>query len=115
MRNLAVPVEQLEQLDELLRGGPIQNGGVLLSDAARETLGWSAHDSQVILRALGFAPVNRPQAGEPIAWRRRADRKAEAAIPPPRPHSPFAALAALKDKPVPARRPRRRRKKASSA
>ncbi len=48
----------------------------------------------IILRALGFAPVNRPQAGEPIAWRRRAERKAEPAAPP-RPHSPFAALAAL--------------------
>jgi len=114
VRNLAVPVEQLEQLDELLRGGPIQNGGVLLSEAARETLGWSAHDSQTILRALGFAPVNRPQAGEPIAWRRRAERKAEPAAAP-RPHSPFAALAALKDKPAPARRPRRRRKKAATS
>jgi ATP-dependent RNA helicase SUPV3L1/SUV3 len=114
VRNLGVPVEQLEQLDELLRAGPIQNGGVVLSDAARETLGWSAHDSQTILRALGFAPVNRPQAGEPIAWRRRADRKAEPAAAP-RPHSPFAALAALKDKPAPARRPRRRRKKAATS
>jgi ATP-dependent RNA helicase SUPV3L1/SUV3 len=115
VRSLGVPVEQLEQLDELLRAGPIQNGGVLFTDAARETVGWSAHDSQLILRALGFAPVNRPQAGEPIAWRRRAERKAEPAAVAARPHSPFAALAALKDKPAPARRPRRRRKKAATS
>ncbi|TAJ73403.1 MAG: phosphonate-binding protein [Phenylobacterium sp.] len=114
VHGLGVPVEQLERLDELLRAAPIQNGGVVLSDAAREALGWSAHDSQTILRAVGFAPVNRPKAGEPIAWRRRAERKPERAAPP-RPHSPFAALAALKDKPAPARRPRRRRKKASGA
>lgn len=113
VRNLGVPIEQLEQLDELLRAGPIQNGGVILSEAARNALGWSAHDSQTILRALGFAPVNRPKAGEPIAWRRRADRKAQPATPP-RPHSPFAALAVLKDKPAPTRRPRRRRRAAKA-
>jgi ATP-dependent RNA helicase SUPV3L1/SUV3 len=62
-----------------------------------------------ILRALGFAPAARPKPGEPLAWRRRND-KAEPTRPAPSPGSPFAALAALKDLPPPARRARRRRK-----
>jgi len=114
VRGLAVPVDQLERLGDLLRAAPAQNGGAVLTDAARETLGWSAEEAETILRGLGFAPANRPTADGPIGWRRRAVRKAEPA-PVVRPHSPFAALAALKDKPVPARRPRRRRKKAARA
>ena len=114
----AVPVEQLERLDELLRAGARQGGGVLLSDQAREELGWSPAEAHAILRGLGFAPANRPMAGEPISWRRRGERP-QAAGPKAmqRPHSPFAALAALQTSPVPppARRPRRRRKKASGA
>jgi ATP-dependent RNA helicase SUPV3L1/SUV3 len=115
VRGYAAPVEQLERLDELLRGGARQGGGALLSDQAREELGWSEAQAHEILRGLGFAPANRPKAGEPIAWRRRAER-ADArpqAGPQPRPHSPFAALAALKARPdaaPPARRSRRRRK-----
>jgi ATP-dependent RNA helicase SUPV3L1/SUV3 len=112
----AAPVDQLERLDELLRGGAKQGGGALLSDQAREELGWSEAESHQILRGLGFSPVNRPKAGEPIAWRRRSEHlrdKSEAAAAP-RPHSPFAALAALQTAPQAAppaqRRPRRRRK-----
>jgi ATP-dependent RNA helicase SUPV3L1/SUV3 len=108
VRGRAVPLEQLEALDELLRAGPKQGGGTVLSDQARETLGWSAADAEAILRGLGFAPVGRPKTGEPLAWRRRSEPKAAAA--PDRPHSPFAALAALKAEPPPKRRPRRRRK-----
>ena len=113
VRGLAAPVEQLERLDELLRAGVKQNGGAVLSDQALDELGWSADEAQSILRGLGFVPAARPQAGEPVAWRRRAERKAEPAQAP-RPHSPFAALAALKDQPAPARRVRRRRRKAAS-
>jgi ATP-dependent RNA helicase SUPV3L1/SUV3 len=115
VRSHAVPVEQLERLDELLRGGARQGGGVPLSDQAREELGWSEGEAHEILRGLGFAPANRPESGEPIAWRRRGERareRLEAATP--RPHSPFAALAALQPLRAPltppARRPRRRRK-----
>ncbi|MDB5418755.1 MAG: superfamily and helicase [Phenylobacterium sp.] len=106
---LAVPVEQLERLDELLRAAPKANGGVVLSDQAREALGWSEAQARQILRGLGFAPAARPRDGEPLAWRRRSDRAPET---PARaaPHSPFAALAALKAQPAPARRPRHRRK-----
>lgn len=111
VNGLAAPVADLEALDEILRGGPIQNGGAVLTDQARETLGWSAEEAAAILRGLGFAPANRPREGEPIGWRRRSTRKAETPVAV-RPNSPFAALAALKDKPAPKRRPRRRRKTA---
>ena len=108
---LAVPVEQLERLDALLRAAPRQGQGALLSDQAIEALGWNAPEAAAVLRGLGFSPTAKPKAGEPVAWRRRrtaAEPKADAQ--PPR-ASPFAALAALKDKPPPARRrrPRRRR------
>ncbi|MBI1199064.1 MAG: phosphonate-binding protein [Phenylobacterium sp.] len=110
----AAPVLQLERLDELLRAGPIQGGGVLLTDQALEELGWSAHDAQAILRGLGFTPARKPAKGEPTPWRRRAERAAKPAAAPA-PHSPFAALAALKDRPAPARRRRRRPPKARQA
>jgi ATP-dependent RNA helicase SUPV3L1/SUV3 len=105
----AVPVEALERLDALMRTAPKQGQAMLISDQAREALGWSEAELKDILRGLGFAPASKPQSGEPLAWRRRSER------PEARPHtaapgSPFAALAALKDRPPPARRPRRRRK-----
>jgi ATP-dependent RNA helicase SUPV3L1/SUV3 len=106
---LAVPVEQLERLDELLRAAPKAGGAVVFSDQAREELGWSEAEARQILLGLGFAPATKPKAGEPLAWRRRHERSAPPAAAP-KPHSPFAALAALKDQPAPARRPRRRRK-----
>jgi ATP-dependent RNA helicase SUPV3L1/SUV3 len=116
VRSLAVPVEQLERLDELLRTGVKQSGGAVLAEQAREELGWSEAQAAEILRGLGFAPANRPKAGEPVAWRRRVlhEGKAEPRKPVA-PHSPFAALAALKDQPPPARRPRRRRKAKQAA
>jgi ATP-dependent RNA helicase SUPV3L1/SUV3 len=114
VRGYAAPVEQLERLDELLRGGVKQAGGTLLSDQAREELGWSEAEAHDILRGLGFAPANRPTAGEAIAWRRRGERaRAQPKPAEARPHSPFAALAALQAPPAAppaARRPRRRRK-----
>ena len=118
VRGHAAPVEQLERLDELLRGCPRRGGGVVLSSEAREALGWSEAEAHEILRGLGFAPANRPKPGEPIAWRRRGEKdRARPEPASPRPHSPFAALAALQTAPArpaaaPARRPRRRRPKA---
>ncbi|MFN3857415.1 MAG: helicase-related protein [Caulobacter sp.] len=116
---LACPVDQLERLDTLLRAGPRQGEGIILSDQAREELGWSADQAARILRGLGYAPASR---GEPVVWRRKgraaASRKAER---PANPASPFAALAQLKAAPPasarearrPRRRPRRRPKAAS--
>jgi len=111
VRGLAVPVEQLERLDELLRAGARQNGGVVLSDPAREDLGWSPDEARTILKGLGFAAVKRE--GEATAWRRRFERdfaveKKPLTAPP---HSPFAALAALRGEPAPERRPRRRKRR----
>ncbi|WP_372784561.1 helicase-related protein [Phenylobacterium sp.] len=106
---LAAPVEQLERLDELLRTGVKQGGGVVFSDPAREALGWSSEEAREILKGLGFAAIKR--TGEATAWRRRFER--EFAVEHrviAAPHSPFAALAALQGEPAPARRPRRRRK-----
>jgi ATP-dependent RNA helicase SUPV3L1/SUV3 len=108
---LAVPVEQLERLDVLLRAAPRQGQGALLSDHAIEDLGWTGKEAAAVLRGLGFTPTARPKAGEPVAWRRRRTAgAAKAEAQPPR-ASPFAALAALKDKPPPGRRRRRPRRR----
>lgn len=109
VRGLAVPVEQLERLDELLRAGVKQGGGVVFSDQARDELGWTGEEAREILKGLGYAATKR--SGEATAWRRRAEREfavEHRAINPP--NSPFAALAALKGEPAPVRRPRRRRR-----
>ncbi|NBB17250.1 phosphonate-binding protein, partial [Caulobacter sp. SLTY] len=65
---LAVPVDQLERLDEALRAAPRQNNATVVSNTLFEGLGWSAKDGADILRGLGFTPANR---GQPTAWRRR--------------------------------------------
>jgi ATP-dependent RNA helicase SUPV3L1/SUV3 len=113
VRGLSVPVEQLEQLDEALRAGEPQNGGVVLAEAARQALGWSPDEARAILKGLGYAAAAKPGEG-PSVWRRRFEKEfaveRKAAAPP---HSPFAALAALRDAPPPARR--RRRRKAAKA
>jgi ATP-dependent RNA helicase SUPV3L1/SUV3 len=104
-------VEQLERLDELMRAGVKQGGGVVFSDQARDELGWSAEEAREILKGLGYAAIRR--SGEATAWRRRAEREfAVEHRPIHAPHSPFAALAALKGVPAPARRLRRRRRTA---
>jgi ATP-dependent RNA helicase SUPV3L1/SUV3 len=110
VRGLAVPVEQLERLDELLRAAPKAGGGVLLSDQAREALGWSEREAGQILKGLGFAAV-RHEAGAPAAWRRRVEKDFAVERAPRAPaHSPFAALAALQPAAgPPGRRPRRRK------
>lgn len=108
----AVPVENLERLDALLRAAAKPGQ---LSDQAREELGWSEAETRDILRALNFVPTTKAKPGEAVVWRRRGDKPGPVQPASPRPDSPFAALAALKDRPAPARRPRRRRKKAASA
>jgi len=112
---LAVPVEQLERLDALLRAAPRQGQGALLSDQAIGELGWTAEEAAAVLRALGFTPTAKPRAGEPVAWRRRRPAGEPRAEAQPSRASPFAALAALKDKPVPPRRRRPRRRRAAGS
>jgi ATP-dependent RNA helicase SUPV3L1/SUV3 len=110
---LAVPVEQLETLDEILRGAVKKGGGVVLPDGAFGALGWSQEQGVAILKGLRFAAIRRP--GEPTAWRRRGDREFSVERRPVAPHSPFAALVALQTTPAPAparsraRSPNRRR------
>ncbi|HVY33999.1 MAG TPA: phosphonate-binding protein, partial [Caulobacteraceae bacterium] len=110
--SVAVPVEMLERLDSLLRAGPSQNGGQVLTEDALATLGWSAAQAHGVLRALGFAPVAKPKANEPPAWRRR--RAAHTPGPATATNSPFSALANLKPAPTPVARPRRRPRRASA-
>jgi ATP-dependent RNA helicase SUPV3L1/SUV3 len=102
----AVPVEQLDRLDELLRSAAKQGEGVLFSDQAREELGWSEAEARAVLRALGYASVGR---GPSQVWRRRAEPHRAPKLAE-RPTSPFAALAALR--PAAKRRPRRRQRAA---
>ena len=108
---LAAPVEALEKLDVLLKAGPRQGGGSILTDDALHALGWTADEAAAVLRGLDFVPVGKAKPGAAMAWRRR--RAAEPHPPPvPPAASPFAALAALKDRPPPIRRshkPRGRR------
>ncbi len=103
--SLAAPVEQLERLDELLRAGFKPGVGVILSNEARDALGWTVAEAGVLMRALGFTPAART---DPVAWRRRSDKPAEAPSLPP-PNSPFAALAGFKAAPPRRKRPRRRK------
>jgi ATP-dependent RNA helicase SUPV3L1/SUV3 len=103
---LALPVEQLERLDALIRVAPRKAGGALLADEVWAGLGWTPDQAGRILRGLGFTPARKPAAGQPTLWRRRqAKPAAETAPAAP---SPFAALAGLAQAPAAARRPRRR-------
>ncbi len=106
---LAVPVDQLERLDEALRAGFKPGVGLVLAEADREALGWTALEAAMILRALGFTPASR---GEPTVWRRRNDKPEPVAAPPP-PNSPFAALAGFRAAPPRRKRPRRKKPAAS--
>ncbi|HYF23165.1 MAG TPA: helicase-related protein [Caulobacteraceae bacterium] len=104
---LAVPVEALERMDALMRAGPKQPGGAVLSDQAREELGWSEEEARRILKGLGYASGKRRDQGEPTVWKARKPAPPRPA-PPPK-NSPFAALAALTPA-APGKRRRRPRK-----
>jgi len=107
-----VPVETLERLDELLRAEQ-RPGGVVLTDAARETLGWTAPQASAVLRALDYTPAIRPKSDAPIVWKRRGAARVEPKPVAARPDSPFAALARLTEPPPRRKRPRRRKVAAS--
>jgi ATP-dependent RNA helicase SUPV3L1/SUV3 len=121
---LAVPVEQLELLDGLLRAAHQQGKGIAVSRPLMDQMGWSARDMNDILRGLDFVPATRPTGPEATSFWRRRDpvRKAAAAPPAPAPDSPFAVLASLTPAPPPRTapqprpkpRPRRRRRTATA-
>jgi ATP-dependent RNA helicase SUPV3L1/SUV3 len=104
---MSLPVEMLEWLDALLREGQ-KPGGVVLTDAARDTLGWTPAEAAAVLRALDYTPAIRPKDDDPILWKRRGAAAPEAKVVV-RPDSPFAALARLAEPPPRRKRPRRRK------
>ncbi len=104
---LVAPVEALERLDGLLRASPRKAGAILLSTEAIALLGWSPQEAREVMRGLGFTPAGKAVPGQPTAWRPRRRKAGPDETPAPA-HSPFAALAALKERPPRRRRPRRR-------
>ena len=115
----AVPVQALERLDGLLRTAPRRDGGQALGMEAISALGWTAEQADGVLRGLGFVPVGKIKAGEPVAWRRRRSVDQSAPQGAASDVSPFSALAALKPAPGKAflrrRRPRTARRAAKGA
>lgn len=101
------PVEMLERLDALLREGQ-RPGGVVLTDTARDALGWTPAEAAAVLRALDYTPALRPKEGDPILWKRRGAQRPEPKVTA-RPDSPFAALAKLTEPPPRRKKPRRRK------
>ena len=89
-----VPVEALERMAELARGGMTDKGRSILSDAALTELGWTDEQARAVLNALKRAPDRKPAKTGPVK------------------DSPFAALAALTAPSAPPARRRRRRKSA---
>ena len=113
----SIPVEALEALDALLRAEQ-HHGGVVLTDAALEKLGWTAKQASNVLRALDYTPAIRAKPDQPIVWKRRGAAKLEQKPVKARPDSPFAALAKLTEPPPPPerrKRPRRRKPTAQKA
>jgi len=103
-----VPVEALERLDDLLRAEQ-RPGGVVLTETALETLGWTAAQASAVLRALDYTPAIRPKADASIIWKRRGAQRLDPKPVAARPDSPFAALAKLTEPPPRRKKPRRRK------
>lgn len=104
----SVPVEMLERLDDLLRAEQ-KPGGVVLSEAALVTLGWTTAQGSAVLRALDYTPALRPKSDAPIVWKRRGAQRLDPKPVAARPDSPFAALARLTEPPPRRKKPRRRK------
>jgi ATP-dependent RNA helicase SUPV3L1/SUV3 len=114
---LAVPVADLENLDEALRAASRPGRTVALTDPAREALGWSVEQATTILRGLGYTPARKAVGDEPAHWRRRGIAK-PAPVAEAVKDSPFSALSSLALPPPAAprqnRRPRRAKRKAGA-
>jgi ATP-dependent RNA helicase SUPV3L1/SUV3 len=111
---LAAPVQMLERLAEALRADG--DGGLTLTEAAREALGLSEADANRLLQGLGFVPIRKGGDEATRRWRRRIPRRLRSTTAAA-PLSPFAALAALKSsaRPAPRRRSRRAPRKNRAA
>lgn len=110
--DLLVAASRLEALDAALRAAPSTPRGVEVAPALAQVLDGPVEQLFAVLRALGFAPLEKPRTDAPVLWRRRK-------APAPRPQaplsdaSPFSSLAALRPpegKPTRARRPARGRR-----
>ena len=110
--DLLVEAGRLEALDAALRAAPSTPRGVEVAPSLSQVLDGPVDHLFAVLRALDFAPLEKPRPDAPVLWRRR---KAPAPRPltPSAEASPFLALAALRPpegKPVRARPPRRGRR-----
>lgn len=110
--DLLLEASRLEALDAALRAAPSSPRGVEVTPALAQVLDGPVEQLFAVLRALGFAPLEKPRTDAPVLWRRRK-------APAPRPQapisdaSPFSALAALRPlegKPARARGPRKGRR-----
>jgi ATP-dependent RNA helicase SUPV3L1/SUV3 len=110
--DLLLESSRLEALDAALRAAPSTPRGVEVAPALAQVLDGPVEQLFAVLRALGFAPLEKPRTDAPVLWRRRK-------APAPRPQapisdaSPFSALAALRPlegKPARARGPRKGRR-----
>jgi len=112
--DLLLEAARLEALDAALRSAPSSSRGVEVAPGLAKVLDGPVEHLFATLRALGFAPVERPATDRPVTWRRRRSPapsrelvKVEA--------SPFSALAVLRT-PEPqksaVRKARRRRRTA---
>jgi ATP-dependent RNA helicase SUPV3L1/SUV3 len=93
--DLLLEASRLEALDAALRAAPSTPRGVEVTPALAQVLDGPVEQLFAVLRALGFAPLEKPRTDAPVLWRRRK-------APAPRPQapisdaSPFSALAALR-------------------
>ncbi|MCA6228837.1 MAG: hypothetical protein IM654_03835, partial [Phenylobacterium sp.] len=93
--DLLLEAARLEALDAALRSAPSSSRGVEVAPGLAKVLDGPVEHLFATLRALGFAPVERPATDRPVTWRRRRSPapsrelvKVEA--------SPFSALAVLR-------------------
>ena len=123
---LAVAVAQLERLDQLLRADGADGPVVTIAPKLAADLSWTEVQLVLVLKGLGFRPLEKVVFGAPSQWRRPRTATARASQKTARPHgptpsppaSPFAALAALQPVPETPRRtarPRRQRRRARPA
>jgi ATP-dependent RNA helicase SUPV3L1/SUV3 len=115
---LAIPVLTLEKFDALARAAPSARPDLVeLTPALLAGIGWTAGQTDSILRALGFVRVKKTDPGETNVWRRLS-------FAPRRPAPARSSVAAAPGDPrlspptpAPARKGRRRRprRRASSA